>query len=193
MLHIEHDARAIVLIYDSVYGSYNSISDKLEAALTRLLKQYPNYIVTVTGHSLGGALAGFAYPGLKAAGFPVPKAYTFGQPRLGNKAFADYIDKLSGTTEENVGNYYRTTHTFDGVPNLPGRDMGFQHSRTEFFELDTKSGNQSAARTFRCYGQEAQDCNDGRARGFVNQAHLMYSGTDMTGGGGCGSVKGGIL
>lgn len=174
-------------VHSGFYGSYNSVAPKLEAALKMYLKKYPGYTVTPTGHSLGGALAGFAYPGLKAAGFPVKKVFTFGQPRLGNKPFADFLDKLSGTTEEKVGNYYRTTHTFDGVPNLPSRKMGFHHGRTEFFELDTKSGNQSAARTFRCYGQEAQDCNDGMARGFINQAHLMYTGVSMVGNQGCGN------
>lgn len=169
------------------YKAWQSVANKTEAALTKYLKKYPDYSITVTGHSLGGAIAGQAYPGLKSAGFNVGKAYTFGQPRLGNKAFADFVDKLSGTTEEHIGDYYRTTHSFDGVPQLPNQNMGFHHSRTEFWERDNKAGNQSAAKTYRCFGQEAADCNDGSGRGFINKAHLMYSGVSMVGNEGCGN------
>jgi hypothetical protein len=60
--------------------------------------------------------------------------------------------------------------------------MGFVHTRTEIYELDTAlvGGTQSAATTFRCYGQEAPDCNKGTAVGFINQDHLVYTGIDMT-------------
>ena len=54
-------------------------------------------------------------------------------------------------------------------------------------QLDTKpiGGTQSAATTFRCYGQEAPDCNKGTAVGFINQDHLVYTEINMTDGAQC--------
>lgn len=168
-------------VHAGFYTAWRSIAAHTEAAITNLTTRHPTYAVTITGHSLGGSIAGVAYPDLLNAGFKIRNIYTFGQPRVGNQAFADFVDTVSGSKEEVIGSYYRTTHTFDGVPQLPPQSLGYEHSRTEFFELDTKTGNQSAARTFRCYGQEAPDCNKGRGRGFINSAHLMYSGVDMSG------------
>ena len=75
----------------------------------------------------------------------------------------------------------------DGVPQLPGQEMGFRHSRTEFFELDANltSNSQDAAHTFRCFGDEAADCNDEYGTLGINGAHIYYSGYMMTGSVGC--------
>jgi len=48
--------------------------------------------IFVTGHSLGGALAVLAAMELHRNGFTIAQVYTFGQPRVGNKAFADWYD-----------------------------------------------------------------------------------------------------
>ena len=57
----------------------------MEEYIIAAVKNYPDYAVVFTGHSLGGALANlFAinfrqkYPGKEV------KLYTFGQPRVGN-------------------------------------------------------------------------------------------------------------
>jgi len=46
----------------------------------------------VTGHSLGGALATLAVDRLLRADFEIKGLYTYGQPRVGNKQFAEYFD-----------------------------------------------------------------------------------------------------
>jgi len=53
----------------------------------RLKAMFPNYAVKTAGHSLGGALALLAQLDLIAAGYEVTM-YNFGQPRVGDKAFA---------------------------------------------------------------------------------------------------------
>ncbi len=53
----------------------------------------------------------------------------FGQPRVGDKAFSDFIAPLS------VGSY-RVTHWKDIVPHNPGNALGFYHNPTEVFEDD---------------------------------------------------------
>jgi hypothetical protein len=45
--------------------------------------------------------------------------------------------------------------------------------------------------TYRCCGQEAQDCNTGVAVDFVNAAHLKYTDIVMTNGAQCG-LSGGL-
>ena len=48
----------------------------------------------------------------------------FGQPRVGNQAFADYVDA-------NVSDKTRITNKKDPVPILPGRLLGFHHASGE--------------------------------------------------------------
>lgn len=55
--------------------------------------------------------------------------YTFGAPRTGNQALADYVQK----PKENVGGNYRVTHYNDPVPRLPPAMMGFAHYTPEFY------------------------------------------------------------
>jgi hypothetical protein len=110
-----------------------------------------------------------------------------GQPRVGNPAYASFIDSLSGASDTALGSFIRITHATDGVPGLPTQDMGFRHSRTEIYELDNAAGTQSPETTFRCFGQEAGDCNRGTAMGFINQDHLVYTGVQMTNGDTCQS------
>lgn len=50
----------------------------------------------VTGHSLGAALAQLAALRLKKLGYPVRAVYTYGTPRIGNKAFVAEYDRLVG-------------------------------------------------------------------------------------------------
>ncbi|KAI7757620.1 hypothetical protein M8C21_016511 [Ambrosia artemisiifolia] len=67
----------------------------------------------VTGHSMGGAMAAFC--GLDLAliyGSKNVQVVTFGQPRIGNAAFATYYSEV-------VPNTFRVTHEHDMVPHLP--------------------------------------------------------------------------
>lgn len=51
--------------------------------------------------------------------------YTYGQPRVGNLALAQYIT--------NVDTQWRVTHTDDTVPKLPSMSSGFSHSSPEYW------------------------------------------------------------
>ena len=50
--------------------------------------RYPDAQITVTGHSLGGALATHALAILTAQGFKIKNFYTFGSPRVGDPKFS---------------------------------------------------------------------------------------------------------
>jgi len=176
-------------VHGGFYVAWRSIADQVIAALADLRAKNPGYSTIITGHSLGGAIATLAYTDLKAAGVPVKTAYTMGSPRVGNPAYADFNDRLSGASDTNLGTLIRITHHIDGVPGLPSQAMGFQHSRTEIYELDNAAATQSPATTFRCFGQEASDCNRGTAVGFINQDHLVYTGILMTDGAECANAN----
>ncbi|KAL3115615.1 hypothetical protein niasHT_011964 [Heterodera trifolii] len=71
--------------------------------------------VTFTGHSLGGALAALAAAKCVALGLRMSNQvtlYTFGEPRVGNAAFAGRFDQL-------VPNSFRVIFRKDIVPHLP--------------------------------------------------------------------------
>jgi predicted lipase len=93
--------------------------------------------VTVVGHSLGGALALLdgVFLGLQLPQNVTMKVITYGMPRVGNQAFADFVDsQLSG----------RVTHVNnqeDPVPVVPGRFLGFNHPSGEIRILDSGAWN----------------------------------------------------
>lgn len=170
---------------------WRSVQVNLTAALTGLQSKYPSYTTVVVGHSLGGGLASVAYTDMKANNIPIRAAYTMGSLRVGNHQYADFTDSISGASDSAIGGFVRITHNTDGVPNLPPAGFGYKHTRTEIFQLDDPATNlTTAATSFRCFGNEATDCNRGKAQGLINKDHLTYSGISMVNGDTCNSAPG---
>ncbi|RAR00724.1 lipase precursor [Stemphylium lycopersici] len=69
---------------------------------------HPAYQITVTGHSLGGAIATLAAASLRNSGYVV-SLYSFGSPRIGGRKISSYITRQSSSN-------YRVTHWNDPVP-----------------------------------------------------------------------------
>ncbi|KAF9055682.1 lipase class 3 family protein [Panaeolus papilionaceus] len=85
--------------------------------------------VTVVGHSLGAALAlldGVFLP-LHISGVSF-RAVTYGMPRVGNQAFANYVDSHLSLTHIN--------NKEDIVPIVPGRFLGYHHPSGEVHIMD---------------------------------------------------------
>ncbi|KAF8887334.1 lipase [Infundibulicybe gibba] len=80
--------------------------------------------ITLVGHSLGAALALLesVYLPLNIPGATF-KTIGYGLPRVGNQAFADFIDKNVQLTHIN--------NRQDLVPTIPGRFLGFHHPQGE--------------------------------------------------------------
>ena len=93
--------------------------------------------VTVVGHSLGAALALLdgVFLGLHLPQNVTTKVIAYGMPRVGNQAFADFVDgQLSG----------RVTHVNnqqDPVPVVPGGFLGFHHPSGEVHILNSGAWN----------------------------------------------------
>ncbi|KAH9166731.1 alpha/beta-hydrolase [Lactarius sanguifluus] len=84
--------------------------------------------VTVTGHSLGAALAllDAVYLPLHLPAGTRVRMVGYGMPRVGNAAFADYVDARAGALA-----LTHVSNRKDPVPIVPGRFMGFAHPAGE--------------------------------------------------------------
>lgn len=101
-------------VQDYFLNAYTSLSCAI-AEFKKVMKQYPDYKVAVTGHSLGGAIASIAAYKLVSDGVvPSDKLsiYTYGSPRVGNKFYAEHFDKT-------VNNSWRVVHYKDCVTHYP--------------------------------------------------------------------------
>jgi triacylglycerol lipase len=82
--------------------------------------------VTVTGHSLGGALATLCAVDIQYNFANLAIAiYTFGAPRVGNDGFRESFNRR-------VPNSYRFVYGMDIVPALPRTWQGYRHIDTEY-------------------------------------------------------------
>ncbi len=81
------------------------------------MQEHPFSSVLVTGHSFGGALALLGALDIKNY-FNLTskqiKLITFGQPRVGDVAFSNYVGQYF-----NDNNYYRVTHYDDMIVHTP--------------------------------------------------------------------------
>lgn len=108
--------------FRGIYNAWSEVRTEIADAVSRAVKANPGYTVLSTGHSLGAGIATFAAVELRNAGFKVNMA-TFAGPRVGNKAFADYVVAQAPSKGEN----YRVTHLWDPVPDVPSQSSGYVH------------------------------------------------------------------
>ncbi|ELU43435.1 lipase domain-containing protein [Rhizoctonia solani AG-1 IA] len=124
-------------------------------------------VVTV-GHSLGGALALLdgLYLRLNLPSNIEIITRTIGQPRVGNDAFAKFVDQK---VLDSVPNLVRITNKGDLVPGLPPLILGFKHNIGE--KHINRKGEWNA-----CSGQDNLDvnCSTGQLlkQGIVLTDHL---------------------
>lgn len=153
-----------------------SIQEALTSYITVKLAENKEYHLTVTGHSMGAALASIAATAFRTQGFSL-NAYTYGQPRTGNQEYADYVDLMFPSSPEpgKTNIMARSSHANDGVAQVPTQKSGYRHHSTEFWIPPPGAGEQ----VVQCDGQEPPDCNQ-RRRGIpLNRAHFSYYGTSI--------------
>lgn len=124
-------------VHGGFTSTWESVRGPVMDEVERLVGQQPNAKVFVTGHSLGAAVAVLAAADLGASahslGYPIEGVYTYGQPRVGNKAFREFYE-----TGEHVS--FRLTHWKDIVPHLPPKGMDdYYHTSTEVFYTEDSS------------------------------------------------------
>ncbi|KAJ4387404.1 hypothetical protein N0V93_007996 [Gnomoniopsis smithogilvyi] len=116
-------------VHSGFHGAWDEMSDTVMTTVQALAAEYPSYSVTFTGHSLGAALATLGCAYWRADYGGTCEIYTFGSPRVGNEAFAEFVSAQAG-------NEYRMTHIDDPVPRLPSHDFGYYHTDVEYWLSD---------------------------------------------------------
>lgn len=100
-------------------------------------KEHPDYDLVLVGHSLGGAVAALAGLEMQSRGWK-PQVTTFGEPRVGNGPFAEFLDELFGlygrpTDRGKQLKFRRVTHVDDPVPLLPMEELGYKMHGGEIY------------------------------------------------------------
>lgn len=84
----------------------------------------PTYKTTITGHSLGGAVAILLGMYLDNFGHPETDVITFGQPRITNK---------SGAAKYKEFPFHRVVIAADLIPHLPPKFVGYKHFGNKWY------------------------------------------------------------
>ncbi|KAJ1659114.1 hypothetical protein IWQ61_001741 [Dispira simplex] len=127
---------------------------KVRDALKLLVGEYPDFTITLTGHSLGGAQAVLAAVQIAMDNSQWKsklRVYTFGEPRVGNTEFAQYYDTQGIPTR-------RVVNHNDLVPHLPPHAMGFTHHGGEVW---IRSSDNQGVVCPSVYPDENADCSSG--------------------------------
>lgn len=114
-LDINYPGMSDAMVHHGFYSAYHNttIRPVIINAVERAKAIYGDLKVMVTGHSMGGAMAAFCGLDLTVnLGIQNVQVMTFGQPRIGNAAFASCYTQL-------VPNTIRVTNDHDIVPHLP--------------------------------------------------------------------------
>ncbi|KAL2470330.1 alpha/beta-Hydrolases superfamily protein [Abeliophyllum distichum] len=114
-LDIDYPGIDNAMVHHGFYTAYNNtiLRPGVLNAVKKAMDWYGKVEIIVTGHSMGGAMAAFCGLDLSLAlGEQNVQVMTFGQPRIGNAAFASYYSKV-------VPNTIRVTNGHDIVPHLP--------------------------------------------------------------------------
>ncbi|XP_052190741.1 lipase-like isoform X2 [Diospyros lotus] len=114
-LDLNYPGMPDAMVHHGFYSAYHNttIRPGVLSSVRRAMELYGDLDIMVTGHSMGGAMAAFCGLDLtvnhEAKNLQV---MTFGQPRIGNAAFALRYTQL-------VPNTIRVTNEHDIVPHLP--------------------------------------------------------------------------
>lgn len=144
-------------VHEGFYETEQSIVDSTTKEVARLLQLFPDYVVVVTGHSLGASIATLTAIDLiesSVVSSSNMQLFTYGSPRIGNPTLATWISNK-------IIHSNRVTHCKDPVPHYPpgvkdcflGLLCGtYQHITNEWYE-DCNGGSLRS-----CSGAEDPTC-----------------------------------
>lgn len=123
------DNDVVAEVHHGFLEDFEAVNVEVVQRVRALIAVMPKAPVFVTGHSLGGALAKLCALEFSRQKIDVTGVYTFGAPRVGNRAFREiYNRSLFHKT-------FRVVNQNDLVPRLPGYFAGYRHTGMEFFML----------------------------------------------------------
>lgn len=167
-----------IKIHQGFYIAAMSLYDDVVRAVAEYLCENPGFKVVLTGHSLGGAMARLTYFFMEEnKQFPKVQyeLYTYGEPRVGNKHFADFMNTRCITTA-------RVVARADLVPHYPPTSIlgtkllgdYYIHPQTEFW-INGKENQKFCRRTF----YEDPQCSMSMGPGYSVIDHGVYFDTNI--------------
>uniref|UniRef100_A0AC35FXZ5 Fungal lipase-like domain-containing protein n=1 Tax=Panagrolaimus sp. PS1159 TaxID=55785 RepID=A0AC35FXZ5_9BILA len=139
----------------------------------KLKNANPTFELWVTGHSLGAAMASLCAAEIVKSGYfsaNKTKLITFGQPRTGNKDYAEAHDLLMNYS-------YRVVHANDIVPHLPTDGFeNYRHHKSEVWFNNAMLTSESGY--IECDEDESKLCSDGVFDLSIDD-HRSYYGKDI--------------
>ncbi|KIL59894.1 hypothetical protein M378DRAFT_26795 [Amanita muscaria Koide BX008] len=160
-------------VHSGFLFDWNTVALEVITILKQQLHSHRSYSLVTVGHSLGGALATLAAITLKLK-FPEQKVrtYSYGSPRVGNAAFAEFVNRHLGKDA------FRVVHTNDGVPTIMPTSLGYHHHGVEYWQVDDPP---AAETTVECaVNGEDQGCSASLPSGGFTPAHAIYLGIVAT-------------
>lgn len=136
------------------YAVYNGLVDALRAQLKQIGGSGQQ--LTITGHSLGSALATLAVPDAVANSLRV-RHYNSASPMVGLETFRTYYESLR------VKETFRLVNTADTVPNFPSTPSGYVHVGTQVsfnadYGAEKKTHNPCCSYAYAIYNPQ-KPCN----------------------------------
>ncbi|KAL0076055.1 lipase [Phycomyces blakesleeanus] len=123
-------------LHTGFYNSYLEVQNIVVSSMIDQITKYSGYKVTVSGHSLGGAVAVISAMDLYQRDTRFTSSnlvvYTFGSPRIGNKEFAYYA---AGTGIK----IQRVVNNRDIIPHLLPQAIGYYHNGDEYWIKSNKA------------------------------------------------------
>lgn len=114
-------------VHSGFYKSAKNIYSQVQSSIEDMTDMYPSYKITVTGHSYGAAVAQLVAMELVAHKREAC-VYNYGQPRVGNPAYAKFVNTK-------LADIWRFTHHKDMVPHVPPiTELNYYHSCQEIYE-----------------------------------------------------------
>uniref|UniRef100_A0AC35G4E2 Fungal lipase-like domain-containing protein n=1 Tax=Panagrolaimus sp. PS1159 TaxID=55785 RepID=A0AC35G4E2_9BILA len=129
-----------------------------------LKNKYPDYRYNFVGHSLGGAMASLAVATIVSTGILPSRNVdltTFGEPRVGDKAFANVLNTIARQPNGNI-NSLRVVHNHDIIPHFPPLNSTpyFQHIRELWYPNDMTTADYIDCPYHGYDGGEDATCSD---------------------------------
>ncbi|XP_051127627.1 lipase-like isoform X2 [Andrographis paniculata] len=167
-------------VHHGFYNAYHNtlLQSSVQIAVQKAKEIYGDIRIMVTGHSMGGAIAAFCGLDLRLSlGEKNVQVMTFGQPRIGNAAFASYFTQILPDT-------IRVTHAHDIVPHLPPYftifpQKTYRHFAREVWLHNVTSENLSYAVETVCDGSGEDPTCSRSVTGNSIADHLNYYGIEM--------------
>ncbi|XP_021904988.1 lipase-like [Carica papaya] len=179
-LDLNYPGMPDAMVHYGFYSAYHNTT--LRPGVLKAIKQakkiYGDLTIMVTGHSMGGAMGAFCALDLKVnREAENVQVMTFGQPRIGNAAFASYYKQF-------LPNTIRVTHDHDIVPHLPPYysyfpQKTYHHFPREVWLYNVGLGSLVYVVEKVCDGSGEDPTCSRSVTGYSIADHLVYFGVEL--------------